>query len=62
MLASFITFFQTTMSFLIWSANCAEVLPTGWKLNLSSVALKSGRGRFWLKPSRAAQYFQGVKR
>ena len=42
MLASFITLLQTTMSFLIWSANFVDVLPTGWKLNLSSVALKSG--------------------
>src|SRR5579862_2357208 len=42
MLASFITLPQTTMSFVIWFANAADVLPTGWKLNLSSVALKSG--------------------
>lgn len=30
--------------------------------NALSALVKSGRGRFWLKPSGAAQYFQGVKR
>jgi tetratricopeptide (TPR) repeat protein len=29
--------------------------------NALSALVKSGRGRFWLKPSRAAQYFQGAK-
>src|ERR1700726_2867071 len=29
--------------------------------NALSALVKSGRARFWLKPSRAAQYFQGAK-
>jgi len=29
--------------------------------NALSALVKSGRGRFWLKPSGAAQYFQGAK-
>jgi tetratricopeptide (TPR) repeat protein len=29
--------------------------------NALSALVKSGRGRFWLKPSRAAQYFRGTK-
>jgi tetratricopeptide (TPR) repeat protein len=29
--------------------------------NALSALVKSGRGRFWLKPSRAAQYFRGAK-
>jgi tetratricopeptide (TPR) repeat protein len=30
--------------------------------NVLAALVKSGRGRFWLKPSRAAQYLQGAKR
>ena len=29
--------------------------------NALSALVKSGRGRFWLKPSRAAQYFRGAR-
>ena len=29
--------------------------------NALSALVKSGRGRFWLKPSQAAQYFRGAK-
>ena len=34
--------------------------PQGYG-NALSALVKSGRGRFWLRPSRAAQYLQGVK-
>jgi hypothetical protein len=37
-----IALLQTTISFLIRSENCAGVRPTGWKLNLSSIAFTSG--------------------